>query len=203
MPKMSAEDHPAFVMAHPHEVPSLRYVPESGYPPHWEYCAPSRFWGQKLGLPEIYRSYSDVLGEDHAAIQARLFSIHTRTISDESRDAEVLALFERLTQAHPDLPRETVLTMKQVAGVVHGAVSQFSPADIAFFLNKRSPREDDAWRERKIAVQRLTGGWGFEWVISHITLDLIEARLIELGEDFDILADMMDKSYRAPGSMSA
>ncbi len=202
MPKMRPEDHPAFVMAHPHEVPSLRYVPESGYPPHGEYNAPSRFWGRKLGLPEIHRSYADVLGDDHAAIQAELFSIHTRTISDEHRDVEVLKLFERLTQAHPDLPCETVLTMKQVAGVVHGAVSQFSPADIAFFLNKRSPREDSAWRERKSAVQKLSGGWGFEWVISHETLDLVEARLIELGDDFDILADASDR-YRAPGSLSA
>lgn len=202
MPKLRAEDHPAFVMAHPHEVPSLRYVPESGYPPHREYCAPSRFWGRKLGLPEIHRSYSDVLGEDHAAIQAKLFSIHTRTIGEESRDVEVLALFDRLTQAYPDLPRETVLTMKQVAGVVHGAVSQFSPADIAFFLHKRSPRQDSAWRERKIAVQRLTGGWSFEWVISHTTLDLIEARLVGLGDDFDILADP-DAPYRDGGSLSA
>lgn len=203
MPKMRARDHPAFVMAHPHETPTLKYVPESGYAPYGEYNAPSRFWGLKLGLPEIHRSYSDVLGGDHAAIQARLFSIHTRTISDESRDAEVLALFERLTQAHPDLPRETVRTMKQVTGVVHGAVSQFSPTDIAFFLNKRPPREDDAWRERKVAVEELSGGWGFEWVVSHETLNIIEARLIELGEDFDILADVIDDSYRAAGSMSA
>lgn len=202
MPKMRPEDHPAFVMAHPHEVPSLRYVPESGYPPHGEYNAPSRFWGRKLGLPEIHRSYSDVLGDNHAAIQAKLFSIHTRTISDEHRDIEVLKLFERLTEAHPDLPHESVLTMKQVAGVVHGSVSQFSPADIAFFLNKRSPREDSAWRERKSVVQKLSGGWGFEWVISYETLDLVETRLIELGDDFDILADP-GANYRASGRMSA
>jgi hypothetical protein len=198
MPKLRAEDHPAFVMAHPHEVPSLRYVPESGYPAYGQYNAPARFWGLKLGLPEIHRSYSDVLGDDHAAIQADLFSIHTRTISDDRRDAEVLSLFERLTQAHPDLPREAVLTMKQVAGVVHGAVSQFSPADIAFFIDKRSPRQNNGWRERKIAVQRLTGGWSFDWVISHETLDLVEARLIELGDDFDILADA--ETFHCPSS---
>lgn len=188
MPRLQSKDHPAYVMAHPHETHSLRNVPESGYPGYGEYAAPSRFWGEKLGLPEIHRSYSDVLGDDHAVIQAELFAIHTRTMDAESRDAEVLALFERLTQAHPDLPRETVLTMKQVAGVVHGAVSQFSPADIVFFLNKRSPSEDTAWRERKSAVQKLTGGWGFEWVVSHETLDLIEARMLELGDDFDILS---------------
>jgi hypothetical protein len=199
---MKSCDHPAYVMAHPHESHSLRHVPESGYPGYGQYAAPSRFWGEKLGLREIHRSYSDVLGDDHAAIQEALFSVHTRTISDDDRDAEVLKLFERLTQAHPDLPRETVLTMKQVAGVVHGAVSQFSPADIAFFLDKRSPRQDNAWRERKLAVQRLTGGWSFDWIISHETLDLIEARLIELGDDFDILAEA-GSAYRLPGSMSA
>jgi hypothetical protein len=187
MPRMKSSNHPAYVMAHPHEPHSLRHVPESGYPGFGEYAAPSRFWGEKLGLSEIHRSYSDVLGDDHARIQSELFSIHTRTISDDSRDAEVLKLFERLTQAHPDLPREAGLTMKQATGVVHGAVSQFSPADIAFFLRQRSPRQDNAWRERKLAVQRLTGGWSFDWVISHETLDLVEARLIELGDDFDIL----------------
>ena len=113
-----------------------------------------------------------------------------------------MGTFWRHAAAHPDLPRETVLTMKQVAGVVHGAVSQFSPVDIAFFLKKRSPQQDSAWRERKIAVQKLSGGWGFEWVISHETLDLVEARLIELGDDFDILADA-GEAYRAPGRVSA
>jgi hypothetical protein len=185
---MNSSDHPAYVMAHPHESHSLRHVPESGYPGYGQYTAPSRFWGEKLGLPEIHRSYSDVLGNDHAGIQTELFSIHTRTMSDDRRDAEVLEFFKMLTQVHPELPRKSILTMKQVAGVVHGAVSQFSPADIAFFLQKRSPKQDDAWHERKNAVQRQTAGWSFDWVISYATLDLVEARLIELGDDFDILA---------------
>ncbi len=202
MPKLRPEDHPAFAMAHPHEVPSLRLVPESGYASYGEYVAPSRFWGLKLGLPDIYDDYAEVFGSDHAEIQSDLFTIHTRRMDAESRDAEVLNICVRLKAARPALPFDIALTMKDAATIAHGAVSQFSADDIRFHLVKRSAREDQAWRARKLEVQRLSGGWHFEWMPSHATLDLIEARLVELGDDFDILADLSD-GCRAAGWMSA
>ena len=198
MKPTSGEDHPAFALAHHSEIRSLRHVPDSGYPAYDAYVAPSRFWGEKLGLPAIYRDYGEVLGSGHADIQDELFDIHRRSISDEAREAEVLRLFSALAEAYPDLPSALALTAKDAASIVHGCVSQFCPEDIRFYLADKHIRQKQAWRDRKNEVERLAGGWHFEWCPSFATLDLIENRLIELDDGFDIKSGLVVRSPSRP-----
>jgi hypothetical protein len=193
-----AEDHPAFALAHADEISSLRQVPDTGYPPYDAYVAPSRFWGEKLGLPGIHRDYGEVLGDRHPDIQVALFDIHRRSVSDEAREAEVLRLFRDLAEACPDLPTDLALTAKDAASIVHGCVSQFSPEDIRFYLADNHIRQKQAWRDRKKEVERLVGGWHFEWCPSFATLDLIETRLTELGDEFDLLCTAEARSHLDP-----
>jgi len=178
MPIYRSDDRPAFVVAHPGESRSLKLVPETGYPGYNEYVAPARYWGELLGVPEIYRTYEDVLGNRHAEIQDELFDIHKRAISEEERGCRVLDMYRELISAHPDLPHEIVLTTSQVSTIVHGCVSQFCPEDIRFYIADKHVRQKQAWQNRKAEVEFMAGGWHFEWCASFPTLDAIESAVL-------------------------
>lgn len=174
--------HPALAISLKGEIRSLRMVPESGYPGYGAYVSPSRYWGERLGIEGIYKTYDSVLGDRHEAIQDELFDLPKRLISEEARDARVFELYEALVDAYPKLPREVVLTARQAAAVAHGCVSQFCPDDIRFFITGQTERDKPRWRKRKAVVERLIGGWHLEWCPSYKTLDLIESAM---GFDFD------------------
>jgi hypothetical protein len=156
---------------------SLRKASWSGYPPYGRYVDPARFWGDKLGLPEIYETYSDVLGDDHAHVQAAYLS---RKKPGEHRDF-VEDLFDRLCSAHPALPAELATTESAMRHLVYGCVTKLCAQDIRFFLTKPPAGSDLSWRKRKASVEQRAGNWHFEWCPSDETLDRIEARIITLG----------------------
>jgi hypothetical protein len=156
---------------------SLRKASWSGYPPYGRYVDPARFWGEKLDLPEIYETYSDVLGNDHAHVQAAYLS---RKKPGEHR-AVVEDLFASLCTAHPALPSELATTESAMRHVVYGCVTKLCAQDIRFFLTKPPAGSDLSWRKRKVLVEQLAGGWHFEWCPSDETLDRIEVRMISLG----------------------
>lgn len=160
-------------MAHPGEIRSLRHAPETGYPPYEAYVAPARFWGDLLGMPEIYRSYSDVIGDGHAGLQDELFDIHKRTVSDSEREKRVLDLYHSLVSAHTDLPHDIALTMSHVTTITYGCVSQFCPEDIRFYIQGKDVRRKRPWQDRKTDIERRLGGWHLEWCPSWNTLDLM------------------------------
>lgn len=178
MPASCSDDDPAFVAARLGEIRSLKLVPGSGYPGYNEYVAPARYWGELLGVHEIYRTYEDVLGDRHAEIQDELFDIHKRAISEEERECRILDRYHALVSAHPDLPHESVLTARQVSAIVHGCVSQFCPEDIRFYIADRHVRQKRAWQNRKAEVELITGGWHLEWCTSFSTLDAIENAVV-------------------------
>ncbi|NTF18024.1 hypothetical protein G6L37_06375 [Agrobacterium rubi] len=182
MPIYHSDNHPAFAMAHAEDIRSLRQVPESGYPGYDQYIAPARYWGERLGIPEIYRTYEDVLGDRHAGFEDELFSIHKRRISEDERDRRILELYDLLIAAHQDLPHEIVITTDHVKAIVHGCVSQFCPEDIRFYIADKNLRSKQAWQGRKAEVQALAGGWHFEWCPGFHTLDAIENAI--LGNNF-------------------
>ena len=178
MPALCSDENPALVAAHEDEIRSLKLVPESGYPGYDEYVAPARFWGERLDIADIYRTYEDILGDRHAEIQDELFDIHKRTISEEERESKVLDLYRKLVSAHPDLPHEIVQTTSHVSTVVYGCVSQFCPEDIRFYIADKRVRQSEAWQNRKAEVEVIAGGWHLEWCASLPTLHAIERAVV-------------------------
>lgn len=161
---------------------SLRKAACSGYPPYGRYVDPARFWGDKLDLPEIYETYSGILGDDHAQIQTDYLS---RKKSGEHHDV-VEELFERLCCSHLTLPAELATTESARRHVVFGCVTKLCAQDIRFFLTKPPDGSDLSWRKRKTAVERIAGNWHFEWCPSYETLNRIEARVITLGRGYKL-----------------
>jgi hypothetical protein len=137
--------------------------------PGAEYFDPSRYWGEKLGLPALFFSYDNVFHGRHAEIE-----VATRRGDDP---LVVDRLHDDLVAAYPDIATIAAASAKERYAVVIGCSSKLVVADIRHYvanyvrIANRGMNDDEAWR--LLRVVRLLG-FALEWRISPETLGVLE-----------------------------
>jgi hypothetical protein len=142
-----------------------------GYAAYGQYNDPSRYWGERLGIPELFETYEKVLGVRHAELQV-LISRKFRN------DENVNRLYNELIEEYVQLSNIPLISEIDKYHVVFGCISKFNHHDINYFVtvpyNER--RHDLIFREGQI--KRNTGNFHFEWILSDYTIELMERKLL-------------------------
>lgn len=145
--------------------------------PSGDYKDPSRYWSERLNIPELHEPYEEVFQGQHAAVQAKIRELSGQTLQIDDRCLPELKRYHALLCACDD--RITALpahTKRDLWHIVMGAVSKFTTSDIGFFMSafpKRRSFEED---QRKLEIQRKLG-YHLEWRLSPETMSLLEEKL--------------------------
>lgn len=132
------------------------------------YFDPSRYWAEKLGLPEIHECYSAVLGDKHAEIEIPL--------RDGSDKEGISRLYRELVSAYPAIASIAAGSDEQKYDVVLGCTSKLVPSDIDAFLHGMTGVTGFE-RELRQRIVESNLDFRLEWNVGPETLTLIEAHL--------------------------
>jgi hypothetical protein len=141
---------------------------DTNYPK--QYCDPSRYWGERLGIPELYCSYEEVLGDKHASMQEGLLNLGPKaSASLTSR------LYVRLCDYYPEIADIELSHSLSMWHVVFGCISKFTPSDIDFFVNDGRTRSLEE-ENRRLRISEVLG-YHLEWRLSPTSCDLMDSKL--------------------------
>ena len=146
---------------------------DSKYPGYGEYCDPSRYWGERLDIPELFNSYEKVLGDRHAEYQNRIRTIRNGDI--DFRDT----LYDELVKEYPELLTISLVNSASKYHVVYGCISKFNVHDIHYFVTVPMELRGASHMARRDTLQAAVGYYHLEWVLSDYTMTLMEQKLIK------------------------
>lgn len=140
--------------------------------PGTDYFDPSRYWGEKLGLPALFNAYAGVFQARHAEIE--LSVRHGRDWTG------IELLHEQLAAAYPEISALGAGDFDEKYAVVIGCSSKLVAADIRHFLvdylrsGNATAGEDEAMRKARLQHKL---GFALEWRVSPETLGVLEKGL--------------------------
>lgn len=143
------------------------------------YLAPTKYWSERLNLPEICHGYNLVFHDDHANAQKRILSIKDEFGSNSVvLSDEVNRVYRNLHESYSEIAAIKLRKEDDRYHVVLGCVSQFSPADIRHFLKVFGvPRNSYMENYRKFRIEAASGFKAFQWRMSPASFALVEERL--------------------------
>ncbi|MCV9963606.1 hypothetical protein OIU34_17035 [Pararhizobium sp. BT-229] len=140
--------------------------------PRTKYFDPSRYWGEKLGLPALFNCYDQVFRGRHVEIELSVRHGRDRP--------EIDRIHDELVAAYPEIAALGAADFDEKYAVVTGCTSKLAQADIRHYLDNylRSGNETAGEEEsvRKARVQHSLG-FALEWRISPEILGVLENHL--------------------------
>lgn len=139
-----------------------------------DYIDPARYWGERLGIPGLYQTYKRVFQGLNKQIEMELRGWR-ESDQRELLVAEVRSNYNRLVAKYPEIGEIGVTNFWEGWFVVMGCLSNFSPSDIAHFIETdRDPSvEDPNYDLRRLRIQERLG-YTLEWRMGAESLALLE-----------------------------
>lgn len=140
--------------------------------PGTDYFDPSRYWGEKLGLPALFNAYDEVFHGRHAEIEL--------SIRDGRDQIGVERIHDELVAAYPDIAALGAADFDEKCAVVTGCTSKLVSADIRHFLvdylrsGNETAGEEEAMRKARVQHKL---GFALEWRVSPESLGVLEKGL--------------------------
>ena len=142
-----------------------------------DYVDPSRYWGERLGIPGLFSTYDEVFGGCHPEAQKAIRAACLGSTPRDSRRFPVLNGFhESLCAFYPEIAELEAKSTWERWVVVNGCVSKFTAADIGYFIEVFGLARDPEESRRRMAIQEVLGHH-LEWRVGPRSLSLLEESL--------------------------